>query len=191
MANGRVVYGSREYFDHLFGQLNPEFVAAFQQSGSVYDLMREFVYAMDHLDEISKMNSFKNEKLLNNQDIDSVGGREVNNMFASFAKSSRDPSWRIVPVGKDITESIQNFYYEGYIDIIYLVMLRLKMAELEFKLDGNLCRVFIQVETPHHQISFLDYVDVKRRVVVRIPFMKSRIYPALMKNDMVHVPRLA
>lgn len=172
------VFGGDEYFDKLFGILNPEFVAAFQSTRTMYDVMREFIYATDHLDELSKLPGFKEGKMLNNGDVDRMGPN-VRNVFNSFAKSSKDNLWRIVPVNNEVTESITDFFKEDYITMIYLMMLRMCNSEIEFKIGSFRYFVSISSESPHFSFAVLDYIDVSRKVHVRIPFLKERLRSAI------------
>lgn len=172
------LFSDEASFSRIFGQLNPEFVAAFKDTGTLYDVLREFVYGMDHLDEITKMKGFKTNKMLESPDCAKMG-QGVKKMFNTFAKFSKEAYWRMVPISQEISNSLQEFFNQRYITDIYLMMLRMCNSELEFTLDGNPYIVHIDVETPHFGCAVLDYIDVNRKVVVRIPFMKERLRQAL------------
>lgn len=160
-------------YDAIFSALDDAFVTKFKASGTLFNCAREFVYALDHLDEMTKLEGFTMGQIVMSPDIEPVK-LEAFFMFNEFATLSKNPMWKMAVPTPAARASIVEFFDWKYLSVIQTIMLRLEVEKLEVTLDGNPYSIEIDKITPYFRTSVLHYRDINRRMSIHIPFSKKR-----------------
>lgn len=161
-------------YETICGDLNQEMVDEFHVNGVGPALLEQFVFAVDHLDEMTKTSNFPNNRLLNTADI-IAGGTEVVSLFDDYAKRSREISNYGCSVSNETMASIQEFYDLNYLKDIHLVAKTFNRQVFNFTLDGIERQLEITRLTPHHEFGLLRYKNIATGLCTSLPFHLNRI----------------
>lgn len=159
--------------ERIFEALDDDFVAKFKASNTLFSCAREFVYALDHLDEMTKLEGFTLGQVVMSPDIEPLK-LEAFFMFNEFATLSGNKMWKMAMPTPAARASIVEFFDYNYLSVIQTIMLRLEVEKICVMLDGNPYTIEIDKITPYFRTSVLHYRDINRRMSIHIPFNKKR-----------------
>lgn len=163
--------------EEICAALNVGFVNQFKLMGLPTDILKEFVFSLDHLDELSRTASFPNNRILNTPDVMDCGTVAAH-VFNDFAKRCQDLSQYGCSVSDVTMESIKVFLDYKYITNIYAILKDIPGNGVTVTLDGNPFAVKINRYSPHPEFGILRYENLKTTEVILLPFHLSRILDA-------------
>jgi hypothetical protein len=161
-------------FEEVTRTLNPELVREFKQTPLQETVLEEFVYAVDHLDEMIKTNNFPKDRLLNSPDVAKTGSQAVN-VFNDFASRSHDKTQWGCSVGPETMASIQEFFDHGYLGNIALLMKHLRRESVMFVMDSIPMQMTLNRHTPHPEFGVLVFANLKDKTTTMVPFHLTRL----------------
>ncbi|MNG47029.1 hypothetical protein D3C79_48960 [compost metagenome] len=146
----------------------------------------EFMYALDHLDEITCTTHFKSNRILETHDTYRLRS-QVNRAFNDYRLHSKDTTWKIKTVGPGTWDAIAEFLERDYVNVLFRVMRATTNNKLEITLDGQKYIVRLEIKTPHALYGVLEYTNVGEKKVLKLPFFLTRLSKSLPSS----APRLA
>lgn len=152
--------------------LNPEFIKAFDGSDLQPEMLREFVYALDHLKELLEMPNLPTERLLTTPDVINYGDEALQQLSHRRNMSANRQG---VAVNNTILESIQDFLDYRYPGTICKVLRALRIPGVTVVLDLEPRFIGINYNSGHPHFGILTYQDMSKRVSTSIPFLLSRL----------------
>lgn len=163
--------------EEICGALNTGFVNQFKLMGLAPEILKEFVFALDHLDELSRTASFPNNRMLNTPDVMECGTVAAH-VFNDFAKRCQDSSQYGCSVSDETMESIKVFLDYKYVATAYAILKDIPGNGVTLTLDGSPFSVKINRYSPHPEFGILRYENIKTTEVILLPFHLSRILDA-------------
>lgn len=159
--------------EEIIKSLNIGFVREFTQTGLSHDVLREFVYALDHLKDLTRTPNYPHNRLLNTDDISATGSPAVC-VFNDFAKRAHEHSMFGCAVGKETADTIKEFFEYNYISSMAAVLKGLKRDSIMLTLDGQSLQLSLKRTSPHHEFGLLTYNNYSEETVVMLPFHLTR-----------------
>jgi hypothetical protein len=163
--------------EELDKTLNIGFVREFNQTLLDTDVLREFVFALDELKEITRTTNFPHNRLLNTPDISHTGSAAVCT-FNDFAKRAHEPSMYGCAVGVETMQNIVEFLTRDYLRTFSVVLKAFKRDSVMLTLDNESLQVSLKTFSPHHEFGLLTYNNFSEDTVVMFPFHLTRIIDA-------------
>lgn len=157
----------------IYAGLDPFFISRFEHTKLPKRLLAEFVYALDHLDEMIKLKNFQTGRLLSTPDIINFGV-EVTKIISSTDKMPFG-----VATHERVVENVQKFFDYGYLKTIHDILAQMKIPGIQVTLDGYQFFVGITYNIAHPRFGVLTYrgavVGEERRVDTYLPFLLNRL----------------
>lgn len=166
-----------ETFEEICASLNSELVDDFKQMKLPESVLEEFVFACDHLDELSKIPNFPTNRLLNTPDV-VTSGPAAACVFNDFAKRSHDPSMFGCAVSEEVTTALVEFFEVGYLSSIWAIVKDQPQQSKTFTLDGVPYTIRVIRYSPHPEFGILRYDNKSTNNSILIPFHLSRVLDA-------------
>lgn len=160
--------------DEITESLNPEFVQEFNETDLPESVLIEFVYALDHLIELTQTRNYPNDRLLNTPDISKTGSAAVCT-FNDFAKRAHQPSMYGSAVGPETWDSIEEFLRLDYPRVIYSILKAFKRDCVTLSLDTESAQISLKSFTPHPEFGLITFNNFANETVVLLPFHLTRI----------------
>ena len=160
--------------DEITKSLNIGFVREFNETKLHTDVLREFVFALDHLNELVKTANYPNNRLLNTPDISETGSAAVCT-FNDFAKRAHEPPMYGCAVGEETTASIEEFLKLDYPRVISSLLKVLKRDSVMCTLDLDSVQISLKPFTPHPEFGLITFNNYNEETVALIPFHLTRI----------------
>jgi len=155
--------------------LNKQFVVAFDDTGLPAEYLTEFVYALDHLDELMKTPAFPADRLLTTPDIVNYGDEAVTAFNQSTRRVHDDHTRHGVAVSQAVTDSLQEFIDRGYPKVINAILRALKIPGVDLSLDNEPRFIGIVQTAAHPHFCVLSYQDLGKRSGFSIPLLNQRL----------------
>ena len=153
-------------------EFNPEFVQSFAATGLPQELLVEFVYAVNHLDNLTEMFNFPTDRLITTPDIINFGPE------ACKALASDQMLGPGADVNEEILDRVQEFFNMKYVKTIHMVLEKFGTKGITFYLNGFKTFVGITYKTNHARFGILSYrvFDSKDgNPGTHIPFLINRL----------------
>lgn len=163
--------------EEIVESLNIEFVREFNQTPLNQEILHEFVFALDHLKELTRTENYPNNRLLNTPDIATTGSAAVC-VFNDFAKRAHDPTMYGCAIGTESMKNIAEFFEYDYLKTIARILKNLKRDFIMVTLDGESLNITLKQFTPHPEFGLLTYSNYGEETVAAIPFHLTRIIDA-------------
>ncbi len=163
---------TQEVIDETIEDFNPEFIERFKASKLPFELLVEFVFAINHLDNLTEMNNFPTNRLITTPDIVNFGPD------AAKALSINSPIGAGVAVSEAVLDRVQEFLDRKYVKTIHIILSKLGVKGISFYLDGLYTFVGITYKTEHSRFGILSYrvYDVTDgNPATYIPFLINRL----------------
>lgn len=153
---------------------NPAFVKTFDKLGLDPQLIKEFIYALDLLDNIVKTPNFVSGRILNNRDIEAYGEEAV---FA-FNRNNNIPYY-YVRLGITVSETVyklqDEFLERDYPKTILSILRPMRTPGIDATVDGHPYNVGITFKTPHPLFGLVNYQDLRTGMNTSVPFLLTRV----------------
>lgn len=159
--------------DEIKDDLNLEFVIAFSKTGLEQDAIREFVYALDHLDELTRTPNFPTDRLLTSSDVINFGEHAIHVLGNRRLHYTAGVSG--VAVNDHQLEMIDSFYDHRYLVVINKILKAFRIPGIELTVDKQKYFVSINYTTNHPSFGVLTYKDMNNDLGTSIPFLLSRL----------------
>lgn len=160
--------------EELIQDLNIGFVREFNLTPLTWDVLREFVFALDHLEELVDTHNFPNARLLNTPDIATTGQVAVN-VFNDLARRGQDQGLWGCAVGAETADVIERFLRCDYLKTLALVFKYLRRDSIMLTLDGLNLQIALKQHTAHPEFGMLVYNNFNNDTEVMLPFHLTRI----------------
>lgn len=154
--------------------LSEQFLQAFDQTGLPETMLTEFVYALDHLDELTGTPNFPNDRLLNTADVNRYGAEAVQ-VFNQAVYHNRNKSRLGVAVGPHQQRSLDEFLELNYPATISRVLRALRLPGIAMTVDNQQYFIGINLVTAHPLFGVISYEDMGNGLKTSIPFLLDRL----------------
>lgn len=161
-------------FKEICNDLNSEFISQFTLMKLPESVLEEFVFACDHLDELSRIPNFPINRLLNTPDV-VTSGTAAACVFNDFAKRSHDQTMFGCAVSEEVMAALTEFLEMGYLSSIWTLTKDQPQQSQAFSLDNNSLVVRVIRYSPHPEFGILRYDNKTTNNSILIPFHLSRI----------------
>lgn len=164
--------GDQEPLTDVRKSFNPEFLKGFDESGLPAEMLREFVYALDHLKELIEMPNFPTERLLTTPDVINYGD-EALQMLSH--RRNNPASRQGVAVNEAILENLQQFLDYRYPNTVCAILRKLRIPGVTLVVDLEPRFIGVSYNSGHPHFAILTYQDMSKRASTSIPFLLSRL----------------
>ena len=165
-----------------FKALDADFVTKFKEANIRGNSLSEFVYAMDHLDELMQLDECPKNKMLLSPDVLERNKVSMFMLFNEFYRLTNDEAWTMVPINAVVKESLQQFFEHKYLMVINFMIeslgvLNAKGTAKDLRLEVSGVKYLLQIDeiTPKFELGVLHFNDLDTGLSLHIPFMKNRV----------------
>lgn len=174
MINSTAVNDSAVPLSEIRSAVSPQFVSSFDEAGLPAELLREFVYALDHFNEMMIQPGFPVDRLLTTPDIVNYG-EEATGAFNMAHRLLGSTTPLGVAVSQTITDLIQEFMDQHYAKTINTVLTALRIPGVTLSLDNEPRFVGITYTTDHPHFCIVSYRDLGKNVGLNLPLLSQRL----------------
>lgn len=148
--------------------VNKEFLRKFDRTNLSKRYLQEFIYGIDHLEELTEFPGFPGDCILTTPDLINLGEQAIRVL-------TKHENAKGVAVSEAMLEHFQVFYDYTYLATIGKIFRGLRTSGINFTLDKQVRYLGIVHETAYPHISFLVYRPYNQTYRIFIPFLKQRL----------------
>jgi len=139
----------------------------------------ELLYAIDTLTDIMATSHFRDKRIL--ETPDTLGGKpSVHNHFNSRPNPKDPTNWKIKSVGSPTIKLLEEFFHHNYFTVIFRLLHANSKGRVAVVMSGNTYIFNLSVLTPHPMFGVLDFIELKTKRTLRLPFFLERLHPAFL-----------
>lgn len=165
---------TKEYYDRFRKALDPVTVDTLAKGNFNDEYMCNFIFGLDLLKEITETVYFKSGQPLETPDTLACKS-DAHRMFNSPRFNKGAIKNKIKDIRYPTTALIVEFFKGGYFELYYTMMAHIHDNRLMVSLHGKKYFIRLEPKAPHPMYGILEYVDVEKKQLLKLPFFIHRL----------------